>query len=81
MNESGQHVEDKKEYKFTGNLMFCSTNVCRGSNLSRRDDIESIIYLLIHLLSRRRKRELPWLKCKGEEKTVNLIKIRAFKAN
>jgi len=37
--------------------MFASFNVCRGESLSRRDDIESFLYMLVYLLS---GESLPW---------------------
>lgn len=39
--------------------MFCSLNICRTTNKSRRDDFESIFYVLIYLLNKFR---LPWSK-------------------
>jgi hypothetical protein len=60
LNDKGEHKKDKKEARYPGNLLFCSMNICRGANLSRRDDIESIIYLLIYLLSKKNQKALPW---------------------
>jgi hypothetical protein len=37
--------------------MFASLNSCRGYNKSRRDDIESLFYILIYLLN---SSKLPW---------------------
>lgn len=53
---SYQHIKDKIDHQYPGNLMFASMNVCRGHRLSRRDDFESIFYILIYLLYHR----LPW---------------------
>ena len=39
--------------------MFCSLNISRTTNKSRRDDFESIFYILIYLLNKFR---LPWSK-------------------
>lgn len=36
---------------FSGNYKFASINSCKGMSKSRRDDIESAIYLLIYLLN------------------------------
>jgi hypothetical protein len=38
--------------------MFASLNSCKGFNKSRRDDIESVLYIIIYLLN---KKYLPWL--------------------
>ena len=37
--------------------MFASLNSCRGYNKSRRDDVESILYIVIYMLN---KSYLPW---------------------
>lgn len=49
--------------KFSGNFLFASLNSCRGNNKSRRDDIESVIYIMIYLLN---DNYLPW--CDIEKK-------------
>lgn len=56
-DEDGTHI--KKEYlsKFSGNFLFASLNSCRGYNKSRRDDMESVFYLLVYLLNHS---YLPW---------------------
>ena len=53
----GKHVEKKALNKFSGNFLFGSLNSCRGYNKSRRDDVESIFYVLIFLLNHS---YLPW---------------------
>ena len=37
--------------------MFASLNSCRGNNKSRRDDMESVMYIMIYLLN---DNYLPW---------------------
>jgi serine/threonine protein kinase len=61
--ETGQHAEKMYIKKFSGNFLFASLNSCRGNNKSRRDDIESAIYILIYLLN---NNYLPW--CDIEDK-------------
>jgi len=46
--------------------LFASLNSCRGNNKSRRDDIESAIYIMIYLMN---NCYLPW--CDIERKFVN----------
>ena len=57
--KSGNHKVSKFDYMYAGNLMFSSVNICRGMQLSRRDDIESLLYLLAYMLN---KSQLPWSK-------------------
>jgi hypothetical protein len=37
--------------------LFASLNSCRGNNKSRRDDMESVMYIMIYLLN---DNYLPW---------------------
>jgi serine/threonine protein kinase len=57
LDETGNHI--KKDYieKFSGNFLFASLNSCRGNNKSRRDDIQSLMYIMVYLLN---KNYLPW---------------------
>lgn len=68
VDENGKHVEKNYVRKFSGNFLFASLNSCRGkmhtwsnneigNNKSRRDDVESSIYLMIYLLN---DNYLPW---------------------
>lgn len=57
VDEKGKHVEKNYVRKFSGNFLFASLNSCRGNNKSRRDDVESSIYLMIYLLN---DNYLPW---------------------
>ena len=50
-NEQGEHIKLVKTTRFIGNFSFCSLNTCRLYNKSRRDDFESIFYVLIYLLN------------------------------
>ncbi len=54
---NGKHIQKCYMKNFSGNFMFSSLNSCRGFNKSRRDDIESIFYILIFLLN---NQYLPW---------------------
>lgn len=54
---NGLHIEKKFLNTFTGNFLFASLNSCRGNNKSRRDDIESLMYLLVYMLC---DNTLPW---------------------
>ena len=58
IDKKGNHKEKKFTSKFSGNFMFASLNSCRGNNKSRRDDIQSLMYIMVYLL----KDKLPWSK-------------------
>jgi casein kinase 1 len=58
VDAKNNHVKKIYLQKFSGNFMFASLNSCRGFNKSRRDDIESLFYLLIFMLN---QGYLPWV--------------------
>lgn len=43
--------------RYTGNLLFQSMSVAQGFNNARKDDIESILYIMLYLLN---DFKLPW---------------------
>ena len=55
-SKTGKHILPKLSKKFNGNIIFSSSNAIKGKEISRRDDIISLGYMLIFLL----KRNLPW---------------------
>lgn len=55
--QTGEFIEQKQLYKFNGNFHFASINSCRGYNKSRRDDIESLLYIVTQLVN---IQPLPW---------------------
>ena len=55
--EDGTHVEKEYTQKFSGNFIFASLNSCRGYNKSRRDDIQSLVYVMVFMLN---GGSLPW---------------------
>lgn len=57
IDEEGKHLEKQYVRKFSGNFLFASLNSCRGNNKSRRDDMESVMYIMIYLLN---DNYLPW---------------------
>ena len=56
-NEDGQHIKFEHIDRFSGNVKFASLNSCKGFRLSRRDDIMSLMYMMIYLLN---NCKLPW---------------------
>ena len=56
LNQHLQHIPFKSTEKIVGTPLYASNNALLGKEISRRDDIESMIYILIYCL----KGSLPW---------------------
>lgn len=57
---------------FQGNIYWASNNVLRGITPHKRDDVESLIYVLIFLY----RRELPWYARHDRKRTPELVLSR-----
>ena len=70
-DHAGQHIEEtcKQNKSIVGSINFVSLNVHKGIEPSRRDDVESCIYVIMYLLL---NGELPWLKEKDIKNIVYL---------
>ena len=55
-SKTGKHILPKKTGTISGTIKYLSSNVLKGRESSRRDDLISLGYMLIYLL----KRKLPW---------------------
>ena len=66
-----EHYPMKKNKKLTGTARYASINALRGNDQSRRDDLESIGYVLIYLL----KGILPWQGIDAKTKDEKYAKI------
>jgi serine/threonine protein kinase len=62
----GTHIEEKQITSIIGSVNFVSLNVHKGMEPSRRDDVESCIYIILYLLL---NGALPW----SNEKEINRI--------
>lgn len=54
--KDGQHVPCESDNPFQGNYYWASGNVLRGLTSSRRDDLESLLYVLLYFC----RGDLPW---------------------
>jgi serine/threonine protein kinase len=79
-SRTGKHIIFSKCKKFIGTLEYSSINSMKGLEMTRRDDMESIGYMLIHLI----KGTLPWIipeKIPFPEKYEKVYKIKANISN
>ena len=62
--KTGQHVKYKNNRKLNGTARYASIHALEGYELSRRDDLEELCYVLIYFLNG----HLPWGKIKNRNK-------------
>jgi serine/threonine protein kinase len=62
--KTGEHVKFKNNHRLNGTARFASIHALEGYELSRRDDLESLCYVLVYLL----KGNLPWTRIKNKNK-------------
>jgi len=74
-NESGQHIPIREGKRLTGTPRYASINTHNGMEQSRRDDVESLAYVLLYLL----KGRLPWQGMKGSTKLEKYEQIKRKK--
>lgn len=72
IDSSGKHIEREEGKSAVGTMRFASINTQNGIVQSRRDDVESIGYILLYFYLRK----LPWqgLKIKNKEELYKRIK-------
>jgi len=70
-NSLQKHYKKTTGHNFVGTLRYASLNSHKGIRQSRRDDLESMIYILIYFL----KGKLPWqdVKAKSKDERYKLI--------
>ena len=78
LDENGEHIDPNLESKFKGNMLFASPTTFDFKVTSRKDDLISLVYLLIYLIDTDR---LPFVEIFDEEngrsrkETFNMMKI------
>lgn len=70
-----KHIEFREGSKFVGTPRYASLNAHEGRRQSRRDDLESIAYIIIYFLLG----DLPWQGVKAKTKSEKKEKIRRLK--
>ena len=68
LNKAGAHKRNSGRETPVGTAVYASLNTHRQQSQSRRDDMESLCYVLLHCL---RNRPLPWAMEMGEEETFD----------
>lgn len=73
--ETHGHIPYRAGKRLTGTIRYCSVHVMCGEEQSRRDDLESLGYVLIYLL----KQALPWMQAAGKDKAEQNENIKTMK--
>ena len=76
-SKTGKHILPRNLGKFTGTSRYASVYALGGNEQSRRDDIESIGYMIIFLM----KKKLPWQGIKGSSYKECYTKLYLMKKN
>ena len=77
MNADGNHIQYLDGKGLTGTARYASVNTHRGVEQSRRDDLESLAYVLIYFM----KGALPWQNIKARNTQEKYNRIRDAKAD
>ena len=73
---TGRHIKFTIPRRLTGTARYASVNALRGTEQSRRDDLESVGYVLIYFV---KKGDLPWIGLNIEDKIARYKKIYYIK--
>lgn len=73
--KTGKHISISESKKFTGTIVYGSVNSLKCREQSRRDDLESIGYMLIYFM----KGSLPWQSVKVDNKKDSYLRMSQMK--
>ena len=65
------HIPYKEGKHLIGTALYASIYAHKGIEQSRRDDLESLVYMMVYFC----KGELPWMNVKGKNKEIKYKKI------
>ena len=74
--DAGEHIKDRTTNQYIGNLRFGSINSHLFREISRKDDLESLGYMLIYFL----KQKLPWDGMDIKDQRVKIKEMGRVKA-
>ena len=74
-SRTGKHAKFSINKKWSGTSRFASANSLRGVSQSRRDDLESLCYLLLYLM----KGSLPWDNVNSDNENEEILLIYKIK--
>ncbi|CAD8208576.1 unnamed protein product [Paramecium pentaurelia] len=72
---NGNHISYRENKGMIGTARYASINALKGIEQSRRDDLESVGYMLIYL----HQGDLPWSHICDQEKEIRYSKIKKMK--
>ena len=76
-SSTGKHIKFGITGKLTGTTKYSSANTIRGGEQSRKDDLESVAYMIIYFM----KGDLPWQDIKSNNEINKYFQIYLMKKN
>ena len=74
-SKKGKHIKFSITNNITGTPRYCSINALRGAEQSRRDDLESLFYVILYFF----RGSVPWQNLKIKSRSERFNKINEIK--